>query len=670
MRITALLFLCSCVLGLKAQTFSDVATNVNVIGSFGEAGFFGGAISFIDFNGDGWDDLSFSTQSGEDVYFFENQNGSFTQLNGLINHTGISQQILWVDYDNDGDKDLFIADRGGQNKFYRNDGNLQMTDITNTSGLQLINDQSVCANFCDVNMDGYLDLYIGNYEYSNTNYLYLNDTNGGFIDYTNASGISDGTRLSLATVFFDYDDDGDPDLFVANDKSDPNSFYENNGSGIFTDVSVATGISMVFDAMNAGIGDCDMDGLLDIYVTNGPVGNVLYRNNGDQTFTNIAGAAGVLMNKLCWGGNFFDFDLDTDEDLYVCAGNWPSNQANLLYVNNGVGLFNPLVPGGFPGDDKASFSNAIGDFNNDGKPDIAVSNDTNEPFQLWQNNVSVGSNRWAKLKLVGTNSNKDGIGSKLDIRIQGNQFLKQTYCGLAFMAQNADYVMMGTGTALRIDSVFIEWPSGTVDLFVKLRTNQMTTLVEGSSGYSPPLPLFLNQFEAKSNSKSIQLEWDVYSTLGVEKHILQRSLDGSAFRSIYELDIEDPRHEKFTASYIDFDVIVNRKYFYRLAAVDITGEIEYSPIVNAKVHDIVDGISKPRQNPVSNTLQIEIYEQSDAIKRVKILDLNGIVLSSRSISENETNEIINIPLDDLPAGIYYYNLEGLYVKEVKPFIKI
>ena len=283
--------------------FEDIATTLGSDVSYGVSNL-GGGVSFHDFDGDGWDDITFATGKDKEVIFYRNTGGAFERVDLGINDTFETKQVLWVDYDNDGDKDFFVTSITGFNKLYQNGGNLVFKDVTASCGLFTENLYTYGASFGDIDNDGDLDAYIVNRDVTTLNqynYLYLNE-DGVFRDITISSGMPLDNDLSFCASFFDYDNDGDQDLYVSNDKySKINRLYRNNGDLTFDDVSVESGAGMAIDAMSTTIEDYDNDGWLDIYVTNTYEGNYHLRNNGDGTFTNVAESLGTAMYSIGWG---------------------------------------------------------------------------------------------------------------------------------------------------------------------------------------------------------------------------------------------------------------------------------------------------------------------------------------------------------------------------------
>ncbi len=362
---------------------------------------------------------------------------------------------------------------------------MTFTDITDTCGLFTTNLYSYGASFGDIDNDGDLDAFICNRDITTFNqhdYLFRND-NGIYYDISTTSGITLGNQLSFCSVFFDYDNDGDQDIYIANDKYPQiNRLYQNDGLGNFTDVSVASGAGIGIDAMSTTIDDYNDDGFFDIYVTNTTGGNYHLKNNGDGTFTNVAADVGTGFYSIGWGAVFLDADNDADLDLYVSSsmnGTVPERLTSAFYENQGNDTY--LIPTsiGFANDSRVSYSNAIGDFNNDGLPDIIVMNDTDNYF-LWENTTS-NSNNWLKIKLQGVSSNRDGIGSMIEISIAGEKQYRYTLCGEGYLGQNSSTEIFGLGTATSVDYVKVTWLSGVVDILNDVVPNQTLHIVENST---------------------------------------------------------------------------------------------------------------------------------------------------------------------------------------------
>ena len=341
-------------------------------------------------------------------------------------------------YDNDDDNDLFVTKVDGVNKLYQNNGNFLFTDITSFAGLP---NSSILftygAAFGDYDNDGFLDLFISNKDDNNIipNQLYHNNGDGTFTDVSLAAGISQVGHLSFCASFFDYNKDGYQDIYISNDRiTNTNILYKNNANGTFADVSVLSGANIGANAMSTTISDYNNDGWLDIYITNTSEGNYLLKNNGNETFTNVALTTGTVFNSIGWGANFFDADNDTDLDLYVSSMvNNPETGLYTYAFYECQDNYNYIMPidVGFSSDQYKSFANVIGDFNNDGYTDFVVANESPDNYSLWKN--FGGSNNWLKVNLEGVTSNKDGIGSWIEVYTNNETMYRYTLCGEAFL---------------------------------------------------------------------------------------------------------------------------------------------------------------------------------------------------------------------------------------------
>lgn len=482
-----IIFLIFSNLSYAQLAFDDVADQIGVDYSYGDSEY-GGGVSFADFDNDGWDDITYASENGVDLYFFKNTNGVFNLVtfNGISN-TSKAKQVIWVDYDNDGDKDFFVTAIEGKNAFYSNDGEMNFTDISSAIGIFQTDLFTYGASFGDIDNDGDLDLFISNRSPEDHNYLYRNDS-GIYVDITGTSGISLEGQLSFCSIFFDYDKDGLQDIYVSNDKEENiNRLYKNLGDGVFQDVSESSNAGVDVSAMSTTLGDFNNDGWFDIYITNTPFsqvssiqGNVLLKNNGDGTFTNVATETGTSFDSVGWGSVFLDADNDGLLDIYVSSSENGNGSliSSAFYHQQDDETF--MIPQdiGFNTDLRESYTNAIGDINNDGKPEIVVGNDTDNNF-LWQNNT-LNENNWLKVKLEGVVSNKDGIGNTIEINVDGQSQYRYTLAGEGYLSQNSFYEFFGTGLSNLIDYVKVTWTStGATETFNNIEANQSITIKEG-----------------------------------------------------------------------------------------------------------------------------------------------------------------------------------------------
>lgn len=485
--------------GISQISFIETA-NANAIEHLlGESGI-GAGVSFYDFNNDGLDDLSLATEYGKTVSFYLNTGSAFQKIEPLVDNIENIKQILWADFDNDGDADLYLAAYGGINRLYKNLGSTQAVevrtafeDITRVSGLPEIPHFGYGAVWGDYNRDGWLDLYyasrgsIGFGDAENRNRLFKNNADGSFTEVTESSNAADPQKIPFCSLFLDYNNDNWPDIYTANDKLTGNTLLRNLKNGSFTDVSQATGAGIHINAMCVNAADVNKDGWTDIYVTNTPSGNRFLLNKGAREtsselgFKEQAEALGIGFYGNGWGSNFLDADNDGDLDLYVSGSIGGSDAiSSVFYENMEDQYFEIPSIEGFRKDTTHSFSNAIGDFNNDGLTDIMVNNNPPYQFHLWEN-TSSKDNNWVKIKLEGVLSNRDGIGTKIESYCGALYQSRYTHCGFGFLGQNSSQVSIGLASYESIDSLIITWPSGHLDKYYDSPVNQLHYLKEGAS---------------------------------------------------------------------------------------------------------------------------------------------------------------------------------------------
>ena len=503
----------------------------------------GCGIAFFDFDQDGWLDIflvngtrfetKFDASSAPTNRLFKNnRDGTFTDVTvkaGLV-RTGWGQGCCVGDYDNDGNDDLFIS-YWGECAIYHNNGDGTFTDVAakagvSTSGSKLPRWNTGCA-FVDYDRDGHLDLFVANYidfdfktvptPDSGTclykglkvacgppglnggkNILFHNNGDGTFTDVSKKSGILDTSgTYGLGVLVADFDDDGWPDIYVAND-STSSALYKNNHDGTFSEIAIEAGVAYGADGKSqAGMGvsaaDYDGDGRLDIVKTNfaGDTSS-LYRNLGNNTFEDMTFQAGLGRNTrfLGWGAAFLDFDNDGWPDILLCNGHvYPEigdigneagyRQRKVLYHNLGNGSFRDVSLDAGPGilEAVAGRGLAIGDFDNDGHLDVAV-NCVNGLPQLLRCDSSL-NNRWLKVKCVGTKSNRSAIGARVYCTTpDGRRRVDEVRSGGSYFSQSDLRIHFGLGQS---DTAKLEvrWPSGLVEKVGEVKANQILRVVEG-----------------------------------------------------------------------------------------------------------------------------------------------------------------------------------------------
>lgn len=413
-------------------------------------------ISWADYDGDGDQDIFVTHGSGmmqRNNILYDNRNdGSFTKI---TMQSGSSFGSSWGDYDNDGDLDLFVANMGN-NYLYRNKGNKEFEIITNTIVVQDGGSSRGCG-WGDFDNDGLLDLFVANCE-NEMNFLYWNMGNGSFQKVTSGAIVND-VGDSRGCSWGDYDNDGYLDLFVANYNNQNNFLYHNNGDGNFTRVTSGDVVNDGGKSQGCSWGDYNNDGYLDLYVTNRPdQNNFLYYNNGDGTFNRITTGAIVTDKGTSFGSSWGDYDNDGVLDLFVANH---SGQNNFLYRNHGDGTFVKISSKKVVEDNGDSYGTGWGNCDNDGDIDLFVANYDQANF-FYSNNAC--QNHWVNIRCVGTVSNASAIGARVKIKatISGQPVwqMQEVSGQTGYLSQNSLNCEFGLGDAISVDSIQIFWPSG------------------------------------------------------------------------------------------------------------------------------------------------------------------------------------------------------------------
>ncbi|MBL6876564.1 MAG: CRTAC1 family protein [Chitinophagales bacterium] len=419
-----------------------------------------------------------------------------------IYNAGQTKMFLWVDYDNDGDSDIFITTDFGAVHLYENTGNFNFIETTNISGLSSNIADNYGASFADYDKDGFLDLHICKYfrtsgqidssDLTFFNNLYHNNGDGTFTDVSISSGVSNYLRSSFISVWFDYDQDSWPDLYVANDLIYDGALYRNNSDGTFSYETINANLinpGGATDYMTCSVADYNNDQDLDLFVSNTAFdsnGNPLLFDNDDVLpyFTNKADILMLEMPSTTWGGLWIDYDNDSYQDLYVATGSLfldsiPDIVPGYFFKNESSNYFTLMDTIFTSNHNATSHAVAKGDLNRDGFHDIVVSNDDPDIPFLWLN--SGNSNNHIKITLAGTVSNSMAIGSWIKVFVGGQQYTQYTLCGENYLGQNSQHHIFGLGQATLVDSVHIEYLSGIVDKYYNLAVNQNYQFLEGGT---------------------------------------------------------------------------------------------------------------------------------------------------------------------------------------------
>lgn len=477
-----------------SQTFTDIAASQNINHIQSSPNHWANGLSFYDFNEDGWDDLTLPA-SNDSIVFYVNNNGTFNQIGSMLYAPGAVRQIIWVDYFNNGVLDLCVTYDNLGIRMYENDGNFNFTDVTASLGISTALFKGYGVSFADPDQDNDLDFYVCSYDVpgitptESPNLYYENQNNQFYIEKATSLGIDNSVQPSFMPVWFDYDNDGDLDLHVINDREYAgNALYENLGNGNWTEVSAAVGIENYgHNPMSNSISDFDNDGDYDIFesdVANGaysfglPVDYKLYQyDNG--SYTDVAPIMGVDTNIFAWGGVWVDFDNDSYEDLYIATSlidtvGW-SDRSSVFYRNNMGTSFSNYTDSVYGDIVCSSYCPVKGDINNDGFYDIAVLNDAVASNLLLN---SGNNNNYIKITPYGIISNTHAIGSEIEVFANGEHQTQTVFCGSGICAQNSQHKIFGIGAASVIDSVVVTFPSGQIRKLYNLPANQSIDIYE------------------------------------------------------------------------------------------------------------------------------------------------------------------------------------------------
>ncbi len=467
----------------------------------------------------------------KNALYRNNGNGTFTDVTSRAGVAGgkFGMGVAAADYDNDGWQDIYVTNYGG-NILYRNNGNGTFSDVTDKAGV-VAPGWSTCAVWFDYDNDGRLDLFVSGFVfYDKTqkilctdearsssyycvprlfkprqSYLFHNNGNNTFSDVSRQSGIADSPGKSFGAVATDVNNDGLTDLFIANDTM-PNFLFVNQGGGKFEEAGLPSGVAYSEagkprSGMGVDATDYDNDGWQDLFVANiDQEFFSLYHNQKDLTFTDEPGEIAPTTQLLSgWGLKFFDADLDGDPDLFLVNGH-PDDMIEkrmpkvrykeppLVFENTGRGFRNTSAQAG------AVFSRnfsgrgmAVGDFDNDGRLDVLISNNGEAPLLL--HNEGGAGNNWLGLQLVATKSNPAAVGARLVWTSGGVKRTRLKTSGGSYLASHDPREVLGLGTASKIEAVEVHWPSGKVDRLLSPPINTYLKVVEGEGVVKNRAPL-------------------------------------------------------------------------------------------------------------------------------------------------------------------------------------
>ena len=435
-------------------------------------------------------------------------NGKFTDVTDQagVPGDGFSFSAVAADFDNDGNTDLLVTSYGHVT-LYRNKGDGTFEDVTAKAGLDKVKGWAINAAWLDYDRDGCVDLFVGRYvkfdptyhsyyaadnfpgplDYAgDSNLLFHNNCKGGFTDVSEASGIAGLVGRAMGVTAADFDGDGYPDLYVANDKTE-NFLLHNKRNGTFEEIALDAGAAFgqngeSTSAMGPVFFDMANKGAMDLWVTDSKY-NRLLKNSGKLPFQDVTQQAGISQltaQYTSWGTGAYDFDNDGWKDLFIHHGGLINMvpQEDSLFRNLGGGKFQDVAATGGPFFDVKAVGRGacFADYDGDGKMDAFLVN-LGAPGVLLHN-VTTGAGHWLMIRLVGTKSNKDGIGAKVEVEAGGKKQVSQRVAGSGYLSQDDWRLHFGLGANAKVAKITVTWPGGAVQMLENVAADQVLTVTE------------------------------------------------------------------------------------------------------------------------------------------------------------------------------------------------
>ena len=491
-------------------------------------------LALFDYDNDGFIDIYFLNgapmrgtvvdKPPRNALYRNNGDWTFTDVTDAsgLGDLGYGLGVTVGDYDNDGDEDVYL-DNFGPNVLYRNNGDGTFTDVTAEAGVGCGDKVGAGTCFVDIDGDGDLDLYAASYvDFNYDNHivrmigpyqfhpgpadyhgvpdnLFRNNGDGTFTDISEESGISSVAGTGMGMICFDFDDDGDTDIFVCND-AQPNFLFQNDGKGRFEEVALLAGVAYDIrggenSSMGVDCGDYDNDGRLDLFMTDySSEMPVLYHNLGDGFFEDATAVAMVgsgAFPHVNWGNGLVDFDADGDRDLFIACGHFMDNirfiddrtdvrVPNILLRNNANGTFTDVTADAGSGLTPIEASKGAGfdDLDNDGDIDVVILNANSGPTII--RNDTPHDNHWVQLRLRGHRSNRDGVGARVRVVTGDLAQIAEVHSGRSYQSHYGTRLHFGLGSADHIDRVEVRWPGGATEIFSNVPADRLTLLEEGA----------------------------------------------------------------------------------------------------------------------------------------------------------------------------------------------
>jgi hypothetical protein len=671
---------------IMAQEFTRIEDEAGIDHRHLDEYIMGGGAAFFDSNNDGYIDIYITGGEERDKLYINNQNNTYTDVAdsvGFLITAGVKTNgVCTGDIDNDGDRDVFVTTGDGYgNLLFENQGDGTYLDISTDAGVAGNNVWSTSVTMGDYNNDGYLDIYVGNYvtitglpnipfyeqlEEEIPNYFYVNNGDNTFTESAFSLGI-DFSGATLAVAFTDFDKDNDVDIYVANDFGGlfgANTLFRNDyPSNTFTDVSVATNTNASINAMGIAIGDYDEDLNLDYYISN-MSNNVFYKNDGDNTYTNIAGSTETGCSEgVSWGNFFFDYNNDTYPDLYVANGgvlmqDINRNQTNALFTLDSDLDFSQNNYYSNLEDSAITRGSIFGDIDNDGDLDIldVNINDTLSDFNahLLENNLA-DSSAWLKIEVQGSTNNYDGYGTYIVVFDGGRTYIREIDGGSSYQSQNSSIAHFGLDDALVADSIIITWLGGDQQKLYDVASYQSIHIIEGVDYDFSTNPLCVGDSllinnswvsEAGTYSDTTYLGEDI-SEISIATVRLYNATENDVEVTINSGDSIFLSGEYQTTEGVYTDVYTT--VFGCDSTVNTTLTIDFTNSIN----EIQGSDFNIYPNPSNGLFTLQLQE-STFIENIAIYSILGSQV--RSINIAEKVEKVSFDLLDETEGIYFIHI--------------
>jgi len=666
-------FICS--INLIAQSFTDVAntTGLNLVHDGNAATDFmglGSGAAWIDYDNDGDQDVYFTQRTGPNVLARNNGDGTFTEIPGALgmaDSTGVGAGVAVADFNNDGFDDVYLAN-GREDKLYKNNGGTSFTDITVSAGMLVTHDRRAnSASWGDYDNDGYVDLYISHHTWmpnaaslNKQDFLLHNNGDETFTDVSEMLGLSNLTAAGFIGSWTDFDNDGDLDIILINDcgfanDPTPTLVFQNDGGTDpldwnFTEVSQTLGVNECQNGMGIAVADYNRDGFQDFAYTN--IGAIKLEKGTGSSFIDETINAGVGTQEpyhFSWGINFLDCNNNGWQDLFVSLSGINQSSAdnpvpNNFFLNDGNGVSFTDVGATANMDDSTRTRNSlICDYDLDGDLDMLLVN-YGEACQLKRNDNTNGNN-WIIVKLEGTTTNRNGIGSKVKVTTpDGVTQVGEMRSGSSLGGGEALYLHFGIGTNTEITTMQIDWLSGNTETYSNVAVNQYLNITEGVA-----LPLEWLAFEVEPVEEQVLVEWQVIEDDNSAYYEVEHYINNENRSLIGKVNALGEGTHTYRLTHENPEAGLN---YYRIKEVGKDGSISCS-VLRSIALDTDESQITIAPNPLVSSELTVFNKGNRAIVEVALFDQRSKQLNAQALNQTAQTTTIRIQdFDSLPRGVY------------------